>query len=85
MQSDSRRYMRHATRHRGLSYRVRADGSRTYAGYIGGRQVPVGSNEKDALAKYSELRARSAKGEQVAPANIKFGESGATSAHDAPR
>jgi integrase len=74
MRSDSRRYTRHATRHRGLTYRERAKkGARTYYGFVNGKQVPVGSNESDALARYSELRAKSARGEQVAPANVRFG------------
>lgn len=72
-QSSPDRSKRFSTRHRGLSYRVRADGSRTYAGYIAGRQVPVGTNEKDALAKYSELRGKAARGEQVVPTQLKFG------------
>lgn len=74
MRSDSKRYKRHATRHRGLTYRERAGkGARTYYGYVSGKQVPVGSNESEALARYSELRAKSARGEPVVPTQLKFG------------
>lgn len=74
MRPDSKRYKRHATRHRGLTYRELAKrGARTYYGFVDGKQVPVGSNESDALARYSELRAKSARGEQVVPTQLKFG------------
>jgi hypothetical protein len=44
------------TRHRGITYRLRADGTRTYYVYAGGRQISVVGGEKEALAKQAELR-----------------------------
>jgi integrase len=62
------------TRHRGLSYRFLADGSRRYYGYVPGRgRVPLsGSGEREALSAYGDLRGRAARGEKIAPANVRF-------------
>jgi integrase len=60
------------TRHRGITYRLRADGSRTYYVYAGGRFIAVDGGEKQALAKQAELRGRQARGERVAPKPVKF-------------
>lgn len=65
-------FKRHKTRHRGITYRVRAGGSRQYFVYAQGRQHPVSGAEREAVAKQAELRGRVARGEQVAPANIRF-------------
>jgi integrase len=62
------------TRHRGITYRLRADGSRTYYVYAGGRFLAVDGGEKQALAKQAELRGRQAKGERVAPKPVRFKE-----------
>jgi integrase len=64
----------HKTRHRGLSYRLLADGSRRYYGYVPqrGRVQLRGTGERDAVAEYGDIRGRAAKGERVAPANVRF-------------
>jgi integrase len=62
------------TRHRGITYRLRADGSRTYYVYAGGRFLAVDGGEKEALAKQAELRAKLARGERLAPRTVKFRE-----------
>lgn len=71
---DRSRYNR--TRHRGLSYRFLADGSRRYYGYVPGRgRMPLPANgEREALAAYGELRGKAARGEKIAPVNVRFGE-----------
>lgn len=65
----------YSTQHRGLSYRE-VNGGRTYLGFIPGRgRVKLqASTYTDAVAEYSEMRGKVAKGEKVAPASIKFSE-----------
>ena len=53
------------TRHRGISYRPRADGSRAYTVFFKGRYLGVEGGEQEALAKQAELRGKSARGEKV--------------------
>jgi integrase len=66
---------RNRTRHRGVSYRERADGSRTYAVFFKGRYLPAGTTEKEALAKQADLRGRQARGERIiVPTKITFAE-----------
>lgn len=66
---------RHATRYRGVSYRERAEGARTYAVYFKGRYITVAGGEQDALAKQAELRGRAARGETpVTPTRATFRE-----------
>ena len=65
-------YKRHKTRHRGITYRERAGGSRTYYVFAAGRQIAVDGGEKDALAKQAELRRRVARGGSIARSNVKF-------------
>jgi integrase len=66
---------RNKTRHRGVSYRERADGSRTYAVFFKGRYLPAGTTEKEALAKQADLRGRQARGERIiVPSKITFAE-----------
>jgi integrase len=60
------------TRHRGITYRVKADGSRTYYVYVAGRFLAVDGGEKEALAKQAELRGRRARGERAAPRPVRF-------------
>jgi integrase len=60
------------TRHRGITYRLRADGSRSYYVYVNGRFLAVEGGEKQALTKQAELRGRQARGEWVAPGPVKF-------------
>lgn len=61
------------TKHRGLSYRLRGDGSKTFYGVVDSRRVKlVSTTERDALAEYSELRVKKSKGEVVAPSAVKF-------------
>jgi Phage integrase, N-terminal SAM-like domain len=56
---------RRATRYRGISYREKADGSRTYAVYFQGKYAPAGTTEGEARNKQSELLGRKARGEKV--------------------
>src|SRR5205823_1824757 len=56
---------RNKTRHRGISYRERADGSRSYAVYSDGKYVAVQGGEREALAVQADLRGRRARGERV--------------------
>lgn len=66
---------RHNTRYRGISYRQRADGTRTYAIYIRGRYIGIEGGEKDALARQAELRGKAARGEApVLPTKATFAQ-----------
>ena len=62
------------TKVRGLQYRERGDGSRSYYGYVPGR----GRVKLDATApraaeeEYRDLRGRADKGEKIAPSNLTF-------------
>lgn len=58
-------FKRQTTRHRGITYRTRADGSRSYSVFFMGRYVPAGESEREALAKQAELRGKEARGERV--------------------
>ena len=63
------------TRHRGISYRPRADGTRAYAVFFKGRYVGVDGGEQEALASQAELRGKTARGEKVvATSRVTFGE-----------
>jgi integrase len=68
------RFKRHNTRHRGISYRLRADGSRAYSVYAKGQYVQVEGGEKEALALQAELRGKIARGQQVTPTKATFAE-----------
>src|SRR6266536_3230445 len=61
-------FKRHKTRHRGITYRIRADGSRLYFVYAQGRQHSIEGGEREAVAKQAELRGKVARGERIAPA-----------------
>lgn len=67
-------FKRHTTRHRGVTYRKRADGSRTYSVYWAGSYVPAGTTEEEAIAKQAELRGKKARGEVVIAAKRTFAE-----------
>ncbi len=67
-------YKRHRTRHRGITYRVRANGSRQYFAYAQGKQHAVDGGEREAIARQAELRGKVARGERIAPANVRFSE-----------
>jgi integrase len=73
-------FKRHATRHRGISHRVRSDGSRAYSVYWRGKYVPAGRTEGEALAKQAELRRAHARGERIVLAHQapRFAEFSAT-------
>ena len=63
------------TRHRGISYRPRANGSRAYAVYFKGRYIGVQGGEQDALAKQAELRSQATRGQApVRPTKATFTE-----------
>jgi integrase len=56
---------RNRTRYAGITYRLRADGSRSYAVSFQRKFVPAGSTEREALAKQAELRRHTARGEKI--------------------
>jgi integrase len=58
-------FKRHSTRHRGISYRERADGSRAYAIFFEGKYVAAGPTEAGALALQAEYRGKKHRGEKV--------------------
>jgi integrase len=68
------RFKRHKTRHRGITYRLRSDGSRAYSVYIKGSYRQVEGGEREALALQGELRRKVARGERVKPTKAKFAE-----------
>ena len=64
---------RRKTRYRGISYRERKDGTRTYSIYWRGNYTAVEGGENEALAKQAELRGKAARGEQVVvPTKLTF-------------
>jgi integrase len=65
-------HKRHKTRNPGIIYRLRVDGSRTYYVYASGQQLKVEGGEKEAVVLQAELRQRSARGERIAPRNVKL-------------
>ncbi len=65
---------RHSTRHRGVSYRERADGGRTYYVYADGKHHRVDGGEQEALLVQAELRGRLARGLRVTPDQTTFSE-----------
>src|SRR5207248_1901549 len=58
-------FTRHKTRHRGIVYRKRGGGERTYYVYAAGRYLAAGSIENEALVKQAELRSQAARGERI--------------------
>ena len=69
-------YKRHKTRHPGITYRLRKDGSRTYCVYVQGKQHPVDGGERDALELQGKLRGLAAQGQRIAPTKVKISELG---------
>ncbi len=68
-------FKRHPSRrHRGVHYRVKQDGSRTYYYFNGKTHVAAGATEGEAVAAQAEARGQAARGEQVTPTKIMFGE-----------
>src|SRR5205823_7656692 len=61
---------RRKSRYKGITYRVRADDSRAYFVYAGGKQHPVEGGEKDAIVLQAELR-RKPKG-TIVSTNVRF-------------
>src|SRR5581483_2109308 len=68
------RFKRHKTRHRGITYRLRADGSRAYSVYIKGSYIAVEGGEREALAFQADMRGRAARGERIRPSKATFAE-----------
>ena len=66
-------FKRNKTRYRGVTYRVRADGSKTYSVYFQGSHLAVEGGEREALARQAELRGKAARGETpIVPAMVTF-------------
>jgi hypothetical protein len=53
-----------STRYRGISYRVRRDGTRAYAVYFRGTYQAVEGGESEARALQADLRLKASRGEQ---------------------
>jgi len=68
------RFKRHRTRHRGITYRLKKDASRTYYVYASGRHLAVRGGEKAALAKQAELRGMLSRGERLPSRPLRFAE-----------
>jgi integrase len=70
------RHSFHKTRHRGFTYRLLANGSKQFWGYIPGKgRVRLQAQaEREALAEWRDVCGRVAKGERIAPANVRFRE-----------
>lgn len=66
-------YKRHKTRHRGITYRQRADGTRTYYVFVNGTQMKVEGGESEALTLQAALRGRKARGEKVVTRKVTLG------------
>ena len=64
----------HTTRAPGLSYRQRANGERSYYGWLPhrGRVRLQATTPRAAEDEYRDLRGRVAKGERIAPSNLRF-------------
>jgi integrase len=58
-------HTRHTTRFRGITYRTKADGTRTYYVHAAGRYHRAGATEKEALTLQASLRGKLARGERV--------------------
>jgi integrase len=67
-------FQRHKTRHRGITYRIKSDGTRSYYVYAAGKQVAVKGGESEALAKQAELRGKLARGELLSSTRVNFKE-----------
>jgi integrase len=65
---------RQKTRHRGISYRQRRDGTRTYSVYWKGRYVSAGTTEQEAIAKQADIRGKAGRGERVTSTRATFDE-----------
>jgi integrase len=64
-------------RHRGITYRKKADGSTTYSVYWQGKFLKAGKTEKEALAMQADLRSKAARGERVIlPSKLNVAEVG---------
>lgn len=72
------RHTFHKTRHRGFTYRLAADGSKRFYGFVPGRgRVALqSSGERAARAEWDELRGKVGKGEQVATTKKRLAEVG---------
>ena len=70
----AKRFKRHKTRHRGITYRLRAGGSRVYSLYANGRYIQVEGGEREALAFQAQLRGKIARGEKITPPEVLFCE-----------
>ena len=65
-------YTRRRTRYPGITYRIKADGKRTYSVFAQGKQHRAGHTEAEALALQATLRGKVARGERLTTADAKF-------------
>ena len=68
------RSRRTRTKHRGITYSERSDGTRTYFVTCGARHVRVDGGLNEALAVQADHRLKAARGERVTPTRVTFGE-----------
>jgi integrase len=69
MQSQPNPFKRHTTRHRGITYRVRADGSKLYHVHDRGKFLAAGTTEREALDLQASIRSKRAREERVVVAS----------------
>jgi integrase len=67
-------FKRQPTRHRGVSYRERDGGGRTYFVTVGSRHLRVDGGEREALLVQADLRSKQGRGLRVTPVATTFGE-----------
>jgi integrase len=67
-------YKRWPSRYPGISYRARADGSRTYYVARGSRHLRVDGGEQEALLVQADLRSKKGRGLRVTPLPVTFAE-----------
>jgi integrase len=67
-------FKRISTRYRGISFRERADGTRSYYVSINDRHQLVEGGEREALLLQADVRAKQGRGMRVTPLDVTFGE-----------
>jgi len=67
-------FKRHKTRHRGIHYRVREGGERTYYYFTNGTYVAVEGGEAEAVAAQAEARGKASRGEVITRGKATFAD-----------
>ena len=80
------RHTFHKTRYRGFTYRLQADGSKKFYGFVPGRgRVALEGAEREARAHWDELRGKDGKGEQIATTKKRLADVGEEHVRDAEK